>query len=118
AVAGEERKGSPLRVWVESEIAEPSGPSGAMLRALAAGAPVATTTLREIAERGVLAHFASSGAVKTLTEVEVRRRAEEAASVMLRLLGETGLLTPVGDPIAPEAYELADGAIRRVLAGC
>ena len=36
AVAREEREGSPLRVWVESEIAEPSGPAGAMLRALAA----------------------------------------------------------------------------------
>ncbi len=35
---------------------------------------------------------------------------------MLRLLGESGLLVPVGDPIDPEAYELPDGAIRRVLA--
>src|ERR1019366_1215089 len=30
--------------------------------------------------------------------------------------GETGLLAGAGDPITPEAYELSDGAIRRVLA--
>ncbi|HTB73111.1 MAG TPA: ATP-binding protein [Polyangiaceae bacterium] len=115
AVAREEREGSPLRVWVESEIAEPSGPAGAMLRALAAGGRLKATALREIAERGVLAEFAASGVTQSLTAEEVQRRAQEAGSVLLRLLGETGLLHPVGDPIAPEAYELADGAIRRVL---
>ena len=115
AVAREEREGSPLRVWVEWEIAEPAGPAGAMLRALAGGRRIAAATLREIAERGVLAEFASSGVTQSLASVEVQRRAQEAGSVLLRLLGETGLLIPIGDPIAPEAYELSDGAIRRVL---
>jgi hypothetical protein len=115
AVAREEREGSPLRVWVESEIAEPTGPAGAMLRALAAGR-LAASTLQEIAERGVLAEFASSGVTQSLAKEEVQRRSQEAGSVLLRLLGETGLLIPIGDPIAPEAYELADGAIRRILA--
>ena len=116
AVAREEREGSPLRVWVESEIADPAMPTGAMLRALAAGEPVPVAKLRDIAERGVLAQFASSGVMQSLTKEEVERRAQEAGSVMLRLLGETGLVTPKGDPISPEAYELRDGAIRRVLA--
>jgi hypothetical protein len=115
AVAHEEREGSPLRVWVESEIAEPNGPAGAMLRALSTGGPIPAGTLREIAERGVLRQFASSGVMQSLTREEVQRRAQEAASVMLRLLGETGLLAPIGDPISPEAYELFDGSIRRVL---
>jgi len=35
---------------------------------------------------------------------------------MLRLLAETGLLAPIVDPIDPEAYELCDASIRRVLA--
>ncbi len=116
AVAREEREGSPLRVWVESEIAEPDGPPGAMLRALSAGGPIEAATLRAIAERGVLAQFASSGVMQSLAREEVQRRAQEAASVMLRLLAETGLLAPIGDPVAPEAYELTEGSIRRVLA--
>jgi hypothetical protein len=116
AVAREEREGSPLRVWVESEIAEPAQPAGAMLRALAAGGPLSVAALREVAERGILAQFESSGVMQSLTKDEVLRRVQEAASVMLRLLGETGLLVPVGDPISPEAYELGVGAIRRVLA--
>ncbi len=116
AVAREEREGSPLRVWVESEIAAPDGPAGAMLRALSAGGRIEAAALREIAERGVLAEFASSGVVQSLPREEVQRRAQEAASVMLRLLAETGLLAPVGDPIDPEAYELCDASIRRVLA--
>jgi hypothetical protein len=116
AVAREEREGSPLRVWVESEIAEPGGPAGAMLRALSAGGPIAAAALLEIAERGILAQFASTGVMQSLAGDEVQRRAQEAASVMLRLLAETGLLAPIGDPIAPEAYELGDGSIRRILA--
>jgi hypothetical protein len=116
AVAREEREGSPLRVWVESEIAEHVGPAGAVLRALAAGKPMSVAALRGIAERGVLAQFASSGATASLTAEEVQRRAQEAGSVMIRLIGETGLLAPLGDPITPEAYELSEGAIRRVLA--
>jgi hypothetical protein len=116
AVEREEREGSPLRVWVESEIAEPSGPAGAMMRALAAADRVSATALRKYAEGEIVGQFASSGITRRLSPDEVERRAQEAASVMLRLLGETGLLRPIGDPLDPEAYELPDGAIRRVLA--
>ena len=116
AVAREEREGSPLRVWVESEIAEPAGPGGGDAPRARGRGRRGRRALREIAERGILAQFASSGVMQSLTREEVQRRAQEAGSVMLRLLGETGLLVPVGDPMAPEAYELADGAIRRVLA--
>ena len=116
AVAREETEGSPLRIWVESEIAERAGTAGAMLRALAAGGAIPVAELRQIAEQSILAQFASSGIMESLSRQEVQRRAQEAASVMLRLLGETGLLTPLGDPIAPEGYLLADGSIRRALA--
>jgi hypothetical protein len=116
AVDREEREGSPLRVWVESEIAEPTGPAGAMLRTLAGGDPVGAARLRAIAEKGILQQFRSSPVMQSLGPEEVERRAQEAGSVMLRLLGETGLLVPHGDPMSPEAYELPDGAIRRVLA--
>ena len=115
ALAREEREGAPLRVWVESEIAESQGPAGAMLRKLAAEGRVPTSLLRSIAERHVLAQFASSGLTNHLPQEELHRRAQEAASVMLRLLGETGLVEPIGDFTAPEAYELPDGSIRRIL---
>ena len=45
------------------------------------------------------------------------RRAEEAASVFVRLLGATGLLIAHGDALEPEAYELPDGLVRRALSG-
>ncbi|WP_394827606.1 hypothetical protein [Pendulispora albinea] len=115
AIAREEREGAPLRVWVESEIAEAQGPAGAMLRKLAVEGRVSVAQLSAIAERHVLAQFASTGLTSHLPEEELRRRAHEAASVMLRLLGETGLVEPIGDLTGPEAYELPDGAIRRVL---
>ena len=115
ALAREEREGAPLRVWVESEIAEAQGPAGAMLRKLASEERVAVPLLKSIAERHVLAQFASTGLTSHLPEEELRRRAQEAASVMLRLLGETGLVNPIGDLTAPEAYELPDGSIRRIL---
>ncbi|WP_394841467.1 ATP-binding protein [Pendulispora brunnea] len=115
AVTREEREGAPLRVWVESEIAESLGPAGALLRKLAGGGPIGVTQLQGIAERHIIAQFASSGLTSHLPEEELRRRAQEAASVMVRLLGETGLVDPIGDLTAPEAYELPDGCIRRVL---
>ncbi len=83
---------------------------------MAAGKPLTVATLRGIAERGVLAQFASNGVRESLNAEEVQRRAQEAGSVLLRLIGETGLLAPIGDPITPEAYELVEGSIRRVLA--
>ena len=111
----EEREGSPLRVWVESEIAEPTGPAGAMLRALAAEETTSAKTLRALAEKHVMDQFQSSGIAAHLPDGETRRRAQEAASVLLRLLQESGLLVPVGDLTSPEAYALPDGSIRRIL---
>ncbi len=115
AIAREERKGSPLRVWVESEIADPAGAGGSLLRRLAQNGKVQTTALRAIAEAMVREQFASSGISAHLPEQEVGRRAEEAASVIVRLLGESGLLVVHGDLTDPDAYELPDGAIRRIL---
>jgi hypothetical protein len=115
AIEREEREGSPLRVWVESEIAEPTTTTGAMLRRLARDGRVSATALRELAEGHVIGQFASTGVTLHLTAEETRRRAQEAASVMLRLLAETGLLSPGGDLTAPDSYELLDGSIRRVL---
>jgi hypothetical protein len=115
AVEREEREGSPLRVWVESEIAEPTSTTGVMLRRLARDGRVSVAALREMAEAHVVAQFESTGVTRHLSAEETRRRAQEAASVMLRLLAETGLLLPGGDLTAPDSYELLDGSIRRVL---
>ena len=115
ALAREEREGSPLRVWVESEIAEPSAATGALLRKLAVEETVSMAALVTLAEEHVLSEFESSGAAARLTGVEERRRAQEAARVLVRLLADTKLIEPVGDPTAPDAYELPDGVIRRVL---
>ena len=117
ALAREARKGSPLRVWVESEIANPTGVGGSLLRRLASDGKVDVAALRAIAEAMVREQFASSGISAHLPEQELGRRAEEAASVIVRLLGESGLLVSHGDLTDPEAYELPDGVIRRILAG-
>jgi hypothetical protein len=114
-VEREEREGSPLRVWVESEIAESTGPAGAMLRALATEETASAASLRALAEKHVMDQFQSSGIAGELAEAETRRRAQEAASVILRLLHESGLLLPIGDLTSPEAYALPDGSIRRIL---
>jgi hypothetical protein len=116
AVEREERDGSPLRVWVESEIAERTGPAGAMIRALAASPRASAASLRACAQAEIARRFVQSGVDRWLPSDELERRAREAASVMVRLLRETGLLTAVGDPTDPEAYELPDGSIRRILA--
>jgi hypothetical protein len=115
AVARETRPGSPLRVWVESEIGEGASPAGAMLRELAREDSVDVATLHRIAERAVARVFASTGVARTLAPEETLRRVEEAAIVILRLLGETGLLEPLGDLTAPDAYALPDGVLRSVL---
>ena len=104
-------------MWVESEIADPAGAGGALLRRLATNGRVSTVALRGIAETMVREQFRSSGIGAHLPEQELGRRAEEAASVIVRLLGESGLLVSHGDLTDPEAYELPDGAIRRILAG-
>jgi hypothetical protein len=115
AVRREVQAGSPLRVWVESEICEATSPAGAMLRLLAMNDRVSTSALREAAMRRIRADFERTKLHLGLPSEEVTRRIEEAASVILRLLSETGLLLPLGDLTSPEAYALPDGAIRRIL---
>lgn len=115
AVRREEEEGSPLRVWVESEIADTHSPAGVLLRRLAREGQVATATLRAIAAEVVVEQFERTGIAAALSPDEVARRSQEAASVFVRLLGDTGLLVPVGDLTNPEAYSFPDCAIRRVL---
>jgi len=116
ALERETREGSPLRVWIESEICEPRSPAGAILRQLARSEMLTVAALRETAKRFIAEDFVRTGIDRTLTSDETARRTEEAASVMLTLLGETGLLEPHGDLTSPEGYSLPDGVIRRVLA--
>jgi len=115
AIQREMREGSPLRVWVESEICDRSSPAGAVLRQLAREERVEVRALCETAARVVARDFAHTGIDRALSSEEVARRTEEAAAVILRLLGETGLLEAIGDLTSPDAYALPDGIIRRVL---
>lgn len=116
AVEREEQEGSPLRVWIESEIASPQSPSGTLLRRLAVSEACAAAELRALATEHILQRFAETGIDRTLSTSECRRRAEEASGVLLRLLHESGLLIAHGDLTNPEAYELPPGVVRRVLA--
>jgi hypothetical protein len=116
AIEREETEGSPLRVWIESEIAEPSSPGGAVLRYLARSELVRATELRAIAAQAFRRQFERTGVALALTPEESLRRAQEASAVVIRMLGECGLLVAHGDPTEPERYELPDGIIRRVLA--
>lgn len=116
ALAKEARQGAPFRTWVESEIAPPSTPAGAMLRTLARKPRVAAAELRSIAEAHVAADFEATGITRNLAPSELRRRAAEAASVMLQVLTHTDILVPIGDITDPEAYELPEGMVRRILA--
>ncbi|MDF2695789.1 MAG: hypothetical protein K0S65_4172, partial [Labilithrix sp.] len=115
AIDREAREGSPLRVWVESEIAPRRSVAGALLRRLAAEDRVSTAALRDVAKSMVERDFVTTGIDQTLERDELERRAEEAAHVTLHLLGESGLLVAYGDLTDPEGYALPDGAIRRVL---
>jgi len=115
AVRREAEEGSPLRVWVESEIADPESIAGLVLRRLAKSERVSTTELRELVKARVLAQFAATGIEATLTPEEASRRAAEAAGVLVRMVGDTGLLVPEGDLTAPEAYRLPEGLLRGIL---
>ncbi len=64
AVAREETEGAPLRVWVESEIAERAGPAGAIRAPSLPARPIPLHELRHVAEASVLAQFASSGIMR------------------------------------------------------
>lgn len=118
ALEREEAEGSPLRVWIESEIAEAKSPGGAVLRALARSERLEASVLREIAARAFLTQFEITGVALHLSAEESLRRAQEAAAVVVRLLGDSGLLTAFGDPTEPDGYELGSGVIRRVLSAC
>jgi hypothetical protein len=115
AIRREEREGSPLRVWVESEIAQAGTSAGVLLRALAQADKVSASALQQQVVAQVLERFEASGLTAHLPPGEPERRAQEAASVMVRLLGETKLLTSHGDLTSPEAWELPDGVLRRIL---
>jgi hypothetical protein len=115
AIRREEGAGSPLRVWVESEIAQADSSAGVMLRALAEGNRVPVATLQRLVENQVMERFTVTGLTAHLAPAELKRRAQEAAGVMVRLLAESRLLEAHGDMTAPEAYSLPDGVLRRIL---
>jgi hypothetical protein len=115
AIRREERGGSPLRVWVESEIAQADTSAGILLRALAQADRVPVASLQRMVEIKVMERFAATGLTDHLAPAELKRRAQEAASVMVRLLAESKLLQLHGDLTSPEAYSLPDGVLRRIL---
>lgn len=115
AVEREADKGSPSRVWIESEIAEPKSPGGAVLRALARAPWLKTTEVHQIAAAAFAREFESTGIKERLSPEEGKRRAEEAGAVTVRILGECGLLRGRGDLTEPEGYELPPGVIRTIL---
>ena len=115
ALAREEEEGAPLRVWIETEIAELGSPSGLLLRHLAEQGRATTAALRKLAAERVRGVFVATGMDRTLPVDELDRRVLEAGSVIVRLLGDTGILEPEGDLTNPEAYTMPDAIIRRVL---
>lgn len=115
AIEREAREGSPVRVWVETEIASRTTVAGALLRLLARNESATVSSLRVLAKRMIAEDFVRTGIDQTLTPEELDRRAEEAAHVTLQLLDESGLLIPIGDLTSPDAYSLPEGAIRRAL---
>jgi hypothetical protein len=117
AIQREEQGGSPLRVWIETEIAAPSSVTGALLRKLAREQVVGLSELWALAKQRVTEDFLRTGISATLAPDEVARRSEEAAHVIVRLLEDTRLLIPHGDLTSPDGYSLPDGVIRRVLSG-
>ena len=115
AIDREAREGSPVRVWVETEIAARSSVVGSLLRALAREESVSTEALTALATREVAKEFERTGLGSSLGRDEIDRRAEEAAHVILQLLDESGLVVPQGDLTAPHGYSIPDGSIRRIL---
>ncbi|MFT3707039.1 MAG: ATP-binding protein [Archangium sp.] len=115
AIRREEREGSPLRVWVESEIAQVDTSPGVLLRALAKEKRVTAAELAKLVETQVTTRFNETGLDAHLAPAELKRRAQEAASVMVRLLGDSRLLETHGDLTSPDGYSLPDGVLRRIL---
>ncbi len=116
AVARESEDGAPLRVWVESEIGDPTSPSGALLRALARVDRAPAAQLRAIAREVVEAQFEVQGIRRVLGERESAQRAEAAAAYLVRMVASTGLLVAEGDVARPDSYRFPDGLVRRILA--
>ncbi len=117
AILREGREGSPLRVWIETEIAARSTVTGALLRKLAREDTVSVAELCALAKQRISEDFQRTGIAATLAPDELARRAEEAAHVIVQLLEESGLVVPHGDLTAPHGYSLPEGAIRTVLRG-
>ncbi len=115
AIRREAREGSPLRVWVESEIASPDGSPGLILRALARADRVRVAELQKLVEMQVVERFTTTGLDSHLPPAELKRRAQEAASVMVRLVAESRLLDVHGDLTAPDSYSLPAGVLRSIL---
>lgn len=115
AIKREEKGGSPLRVWVESEIAQDDTSAGVLLRALANADKVKVAALEKLVEAQVMERFGATGLTSHLSPTELKRRAQEAASVMVRLLADSKLLEAHGDFTSPEAFSLPDGVLRRIL---
>ena len=115
AVQREEQPGSPLRVWVETEIADSHSPPGLILRHLARHARVGSVQLREEVEQLIYEQWRLLGMETLLGAQEAQRRAQEAAATFVRLLAETRLITAEGDALGADTYSLEDGLIRRIL---
>jgi len=76
---------------------------------------VPVASLHKLMEAQVMERFTASGLTAHLSPAELKRRAQEAAIVMVRLLAESRLLESHGDMTAPEAYSLPDGVLRAIL---
>lgn len=116
AVTREEEDGAPLRVWVESEIGDPTAPTGRLLRIVAREGRCSAEALRKVASDLMAEQFDVQGLGRVLDAAEKSRRAGEAAAHMVRMLAATGLLVAEGDIARPEAYVFPDGLVRRILA--
>lgn len=116
AIRREEEDGAPLRVWVESEIADAHNPAGVLLRDLARAGRMSVTDLKRKAAQITLSQFESSGIANLLGPEESRRRAAEAAGYIVRMLGEIGILEAQGGQLDPEAYVFPESVVRRILA--
>ena len=102
-------------MWVESEIAQVDTSAGVLLRALAREKKVSAVDLAKLVDAQVMTRFNETGLDAHLAPAELKRRAQEAASVMVRLLSDSRLLESHGDLTSPDAFTLPDGVIRRIL---
>ena len=86
-----------------------------ILRELAREERLASSALASLVEAQITQRFKETGLDGHLSPPELKRRAQEAASVMVRLLAESRLLTAHGDLTSPDAYSLPPGVVRRIL---